>query len=187
MSFLIIFEALKCIIRVIAGRLSNLSIMGMNLTFRTEPGQNDKERVREIVESTRFFYDHEVEIAAELVEERYNEGVSSGYFFVFAELDGITVAYSCFGPITMSRTSFDLYWIASHNDYRGKGIGRKVLEETCRLAGEMGCSIIIAETSGLPHYEPTRAFYINNGFQLEARLKDFYAMGDDKLFYTKRI
>jgi len=159
----------------------------MNLTFRTIPEHRDIERVRVIVESTKFFYDHEVEIASELVAERYKDGESTGYYFVFAELDGITVGYSCFGPIIMSKTSFDLYWIATHNDYRGMGIGRKVLDETCRQAREMGCSIIIAETSGLPHYEPTRAFYTSNNFDLEARLKDFYTMGDDKLFYTKRI
>lgn len=159
----------------------------MNLTFRTSPEKRDIARVREIVESTKFFYHHEVEIASELVEERIRDGESTGYFFVFAEIDGVTVAYSCFGPIIMSKTSFDLYWIATHSDYRGKGIGKKVLEETCKLANQMGCSIIIAETSGLPHYEPTRVFYTNNNFELEARLRDFYAMGDDKLFYTKRI
>jgi GNAT superfamily N-acetyltransferase len=159
----------------------------MALVFRTEPRESDIERVREIVESTKFFYNHEIEIAAELVAERLEGGESTGYHFVFADLDGITVAYSCFGPIIMSQTSYDLYWIAAHNDYRGKGIGRTVLDETCRQAKEMGCSIIIAETSGLPHYAPTRSFYISNNFILEATLKDFYAMGDDKLFYTKRI
>jgi GNAT superfamily N-acetyltransferase len=162
-------------------------MQNMNLTFRTTPEKRDVERVREIIESTKFFYDHEVEIAAELVDERLTFGESSEYFFVFAELDGLTVAYSCFGPITMSKTCFDLYWIATHNDYRGKGIGRKLIEETCKYASNMGCSIIIAETSGLDHYAPTRAFYISNNFELEARLKDFYTMGDDKLFYTKRI
>lgn len=159
----------------------------MNVTFRTIPGKRDIKRVMEIVESTKFFYDHEVEIAAELVAERLSHGESTGYHFVFAEVDGVTAAYSCFGPITMSKTSFDLYWIATHNDFRGKGIGRKLLDETCKQAKEMGCNILIAETSGLEHYAPTRAFYDSNQFDLEARLKDFYAMGDDKLFYTKRI
>jgi GNAT superfamily N-acetyltransferase len=159
----------------------------MDLTFRTTPEKRDIKRVMEIVESTKFFYDHEVEIAAELVAERLTHGESTGYYFVFAELDGVTVAYSCFGPIIMSKTSFDLYWIATHNDYRGKGIGKKLLEETCNQARIMGCSILIAETSGLEHYAPTRAFYDSNKFELEARLKDFYVMGDDKLFYTKRI
>jgi GNAT superfamily N-acetyltransferase len=159
----------------------------MKFTFRTIPEERDIERVREIVESTKFFYDHEVVIAAELVAERIELGEDTGYNFVFGELDGITVSYTCYGPITMSQTSFDLYWIATHIDFRGKGIGKLVLEETCRHAKEMGCSIIIAETSGLPHYAPTRAFYLNNRFELEAGLKDFYAMGDDKLFFTRRL
>jgi GNAT superfamily N-acetyltransferase len=159
----------------------------MEIKFRTAPVKSDIKRVMEIVESTKFFYDHEVEIAAELVAERLSEGESTGYYFVFADVDGITVAYSCYGPISMSKTSFDLYWIATHNDFRGKGIGKKLLEETCIQARKMGCQILIAETSGLDHYAPTRAFYVNNSFVLEARLKDFYAEGDDKLFYTKRI
>jgi len=159
----------------------------MNITFRTEPLKSDIKRVMEIVESTKFFYDHEVEIAAELVAERLSHGESTGYHFVFAEVDGVTVAYSCFGPITMSTTCFDLYWIATHNDYRGKGIGKKLLKETSEQARKMGCKILIAETSGLEHYAPTRAFYINNEFILEATLKDFYTDGDDKYFYTKRI
>ena len=159
----------------------------MNLTFRTTPEKSDIVRIREIVESTRFFYDHEIDIAVELVSERLNLGEQTGYYFVFAEADGVTVAYSCFGPIAMSKTSFDLYWIATHNDFRGKGIGKKLLDETFKQAGNMGCKILIAETSGLPHYAPTRAFYESTQFQLEARLKDFYTMGDDKLFYTKRI
>jgi GNAT superfamily N-acetyltransferase len=145
----------------------------MGLTFRTTPEKRDINSIREIVESTKFFYDHEIEIAVELI--------------VFAELDGITIAYSCYGPIEMSKTSFDLYWIATHTDYRGKGIGKKLLEETFNAARNMGCRIIIAETSGLPHYSPTRAFYETTGFILEARLKDFYDIGDDKVFFTKRI
>jgi GNAT superfamily N-acetyltransferase len=159
----------------------------MDIKFRTTPVESDIKRVFDIVESTKFFYDHEVEIAAELVEERLSQGESSGYYFVFAEVDNVTAAYSCYGPITMSKTCFDLYWIATHNNFRGKGIGKLLLAETCNQARIMGCKILIAETSGLEHYAPTRAFYISNNFDLEARLKDFYAEGDDKLFYTKRI
>jgi len=165
--------------------LKNIQIM--NLTFRTIPVADDVEIVRNILVSTCFFYDHEVEVAVELVEERLEMGVSSGYYFVFAAVDGVTVAYSCYGPITMSETSFDLYWLATHIDFRGKGIGKALLEETYKDARTMGCKIIIAETSGREYYAPTQAFYKSTGFTLEARLKDFYSVGDDKLFYTKRI
>lgn len=159
----------------------------MELTFRTTPVPTDIQAVRDIIISTKFFYEHEVEIAAELVQERISQGEESGYFFVFAEADGRTISYSCFGSDVMSKTCYDLYWIATHNDFRGKGIGKKVLAETERIARDMGCVILIAETSGLPHYEPTRQFYLNTGFTLEAKLKDYYTLGDDKLFFTKRI
>jgi GNAT superfamily N-acetyltransferase len=159
----------------------------MNLTFRTEPEESDIESVRDIIVSTNFFYEHEVEIAVGLVEERLKEGESSGYYFVFAEENGKTIAYSCFGPNEMSNTCWDLYWIATHNDLRGKGAGKKLLNETISQAAKMGCIILIAETSGLPHYAPTRAFYERSGFNPEARIKDFYRLGDDKIFYTRRI
>jgi GNAT superfamily N-acetyltransferase len=159
----------------------------MNLTFRTIPETSDIERIREIVESTKFFYDHEVVIAVELIEERLSTGESTGYHFVFAEVDGCTAAYSCYGPISMTKSSFDLYWIVTHNDYRGKGIGKKLLEETYREAKKMGCTNIIAETSGQDHYAPTRSFYISNGFILEGKLTDFYDKGDDKYIYVKKL
>ena len=57
----------------------------MNLTFRTTPENLDIERIREIVVSTKFFYDHEVEVAVELIDERLKLGESTGYYFVFAE------------------------------------------------------------------------------------------------------
>jgi GNAT superfamily N-acetyltransferase len=159
----------------------------MNISFRTTPEKKDINMIREIVVSTKFFYDHEVEVAVELIEERLSKGESTGYHFVFAEVDNITAAYSCYGPIPMTKSSFDLYWIVTHNNYRGKGIGKKLLEETYKQARKMGATLIIAETSGLEHYAPTRSFYDNNNFTLEARLRDFYDKGDDKYIYFKRF
>jgi GNAT superfamily N-acetyltransferase len=159
----------------------------MNLTFRTTPEQKDVKRIREIVESTGFFYDFEIDIAAELADDRLKGGEATGYHFVFAEVDGVTAAYSCFGHIDMTKSCWDLYWIATHNDFRGKGIGKELLEETYRQARKFGCTKLIAETSGRDHYKPTQAFYISTGYLLEAVIKDYYDMGDDKFIYTKYL
>jgi GNAT superfamily N-acetyltransferase len=159
----------------------------MNLTFRTTPVKADIERIREMAVSTNFFYDHEVEVAVELVTERLKSGPESGYHFVFAEVDGITAAYSCFGHIEMTKSCFDLYWLITHNDFRGKGIGKKLLDATYAEAKKMGCTMIIAETSGRDHYKPTQAFYISAGYTLEATIRDYYDKGDDKLIYTIRL
>jgi hypothetical protein len=45
----------------------------------------DSHNIREIVNSTGFFYNHEVEVAVELLEERLKTGIERGYYFVFAD------------------------------------------------------------------------------------------------------
>ncbi|HNY01630.1 MAG TPA: GNAT family N-acetyltransferase [Bacteroidales bacterium] len=157
------------------------------ITFRREARPEDLEAVREIIVSTGFFYDIEVPVALELLEARLEEGEKCDYHFVFADLDGRTVSYSCFGPIAGTDGSYDLYWIATHNDLRGKGIGYQVIEETHRIIREMGGRLVIAETSTLDKYAPTRHFYDRTGYTLEARIDDFYREGDGKVFFVKRF
>ncbi len=143
--------------------------------------------VRAIVESTGFFNAAEVEIAVELVDERLAKGPASGYHFVFAERDGRVGGYACYGHITGTAASYDLYWIAVDASHRRGGLGRRLMAETERLIRESGGQRIYAETSNRGQYAPTRAFYERCGYQLEALLKDFYAAGDDKAIFVKAL
>jgi D-alanine-D-alanine ligase len=157
------------------------------LSFREDVLPADPGVVRDIVTSTGFFQDHEIAVAVELVEERLCQGLDSGYFFLFAELGGRTVGYSCYGEVACTKGSYDLYWIAVHNDCRGQGIGSVLLKKTETLiAGCQGRSIWV-ETSGQEKYLPTRKFYIHCGYKEEAVLKGFYAADDDKFIYVKRL
>ena len=157
------------------------------ITFRTHITPEDLKIVEEIVVSSGFFYEIEVPVALELVQDHLEYGHKSDYRVIFAELDGVTVAYSCFGLISGTEGSFDLYWIATHNDCRGKGVGKVLLEETERIVKEQGGRLLIAETSMLPKYTPTRLFYEKSGYTNEAVLSDFYKPGDAKVFYVKRF
>ena len=47
--------------------------------------------------------------------------------------------------------------------------------------------ILIAETSGLPEFEKARNFYRRNGYSEEARIRDFWGRGDDKIVFWKEI
>ena len=157
------------------------------LVFRETVKPEDVENVREIAASTGFFYDFEIPVAVELVEERLAEGEGSGYFFIFVETEGKTVSYSCYGPIAGTDAGYDLYWIVTHNDYRGLGIGKQLLDETHRVVKNAGGRYIIAETSSLEKYTPTRLFYEKNEYDKDALIKDFYMPGDDKVIYVKRL
>jgi GNAT superfamily N-acetyltransferase len=155
------------------------------IAFRNDVFPSDPQRVAEIVASTGFFNPAEVEIAVELVEDRLKFGDASGYFFVFAEQAGQVLGYTCYGPIAGTEGSFDLYWIANHRGHQGRGLGRVLMQETERLIRDSGGRRIYAETSGRPQYEPTRVFYERLGFFRETHLRDFYAPGDDKVFFVK--
>jgi GNAT superfamily N-acetyltransferase len=161
--------------------------MESDITFRYEPVLEDCAAVRAIVASTGFFNPAEVGIAVELVEERLARGERSGYFFVFAEREDEVPGYACYGPIDGTEGSFDLYWIAVDHGRRGHGLGRALMRATERLVRAAGGRRIYAETSGRPQYEPTRRFYERLGFIAETRLRDFYAAGDDKVFYVKAL
>jgi len=156
-------------------------------TLRTIPGPQDTARINEIVRSTGFFREDEIKIAVELVEEWLSKGEASGYEFLFAEIAGETVAYSCYGLIPCTLHSYDLYWIATHKDFMNKGIGRALLMETEKSIQRAGGIGIYVETSSKGQYAPTRAFYENNSYILKARYEDFYDRGDDKCVYIKRV
>lgn len=157
------------------------------IAYREELKPSDLESVREIVCSSGFFSDAEVEIALELVNERLNKGIASGYHFLFAEHAGKVIGYACFGPVAGTKVSYNLYWVAVRDDFRGLGIGKKLLAKTEKEIAEMEGRRIYIETSSREQYELTRSFYKNCGYQEEALLKDFYAPGDSKIIYVKEI
>ncbi|MFO7669365.1 MAG: GNAT family N-acetyltransferase [Bacteroidales bacterium] len=157
----------------------------LQITLRSEVTPTDPETIRMIVSSTGFFRDDEIPVAAELAEERLEKGAASGYEFLFAEIAGETVAYSCYGLIPCTLHSYDLYWIATRLDYMNRGIGKRLLQETEKAIFMAGGQGIYVETSSKEQYAPTRAFYENNQYQLQARFENFYAPGDDKLVYVK--
>ena len=158
-----------------------------NVTWREEPVFTDIEDIVKIVGSTGFFTDNELDIAAELVEERLFKGVESGYYFLFLQTDKELTGYSCYGPIPGTLNSFDLYWIAVKNESRGMGFGRLLIEKTEQKILSMNGINIYIDTSSRDQYLPTRKFYEVCGYRAEARLKDFYAPSDDKIIYVKTL
>ena len=157
------------------------------IEYRDTVETADIQKIRHIVASSSFFNNEEIEVAVELAAERLARGFESGYHFIFAELDRQTVGYACYGPILGTQSSFDFYWIAVDEEFRNQKIGKGLLEMTEAAIKHMNGHRIYVETSSRPQYEPTRAFYSNNGYRLEATLKDFYAPGDSKHIYLKEI
>ena len=60
----------------------------------------------------------------------------------------------------------------------------KGLKSTLRKSGHR---VLIAETSGADAYALTRKFYRKNGYVEEARIREFWAAGDDKIVFWKAL
>ena len=159
----------------------------------------DRNAIEEILRSTDFFYEFEIQTALELaelvkaLEEKFGisaaapAAAGAGAAAVEEKIiddDGL-IAFANYGKNDFSTHSWELYWIAVHQNSRNKKLGSvilKVIEEDIRKAGG---KILWIETSGRPHYASTEAFYKRNGYDLHASLKDFYADGDPKQIYSK--
>jgi ribosomal protein S18 acetylase RimI-like enzyme len=158
-----------------------------SLACRHELVADDRDAVRRLVESTGVFSPVEVDVAIELVDDRLNRGRESDYHFVMAELDGRVVGYTCYGAVPLTAASFDLYWIAVDKSLQGRKIGQSLLARTEELIRELGGRQVYIETSNRSQYSPTRGFYLRAGYEQAALLRDFYATGDDKVIYEKRL
>ena len=156
------------------------------IVFRENVEASDPERVRSIVTSSGFFSSQEVEVAVELVEEALKRGAAiSGYHFLFAERADRLIGYACFGPIACTEGSYDIYWIAVHNDFRGSGLGKELLKRSEELIQERGGRRLYVETSSREQYRPTHHFYKSCSYRIEAVLEQFYSPQDDKIIYVK--
>lgn len=155
--------------------------------WRRQTRPDDVDKVRALVLATGFFNAAEVGIAAELVDRHLTCGDASGYRFLFAELGPRLAGYACFGPVDGTRSSYDLYWIVVAPRQQRSGLGKRLLARVERLTATEGGTQIYVETSSRPQYAPTRKFYRSCGYTRQARLRNFYAPGDDKLILVKTL
>jgi ribosomal protein S18 acetylase RimI-like enzyme len=97
------------------------------------------------------------------------------------------VAVAYVAPEKLTEGTFNLTMIAVRPDWQGQGRGgtlTRYLEEMLRDRGER---VLLVDTSGTPEFERTRAFYLKNGYEREARIRDYYKDGDDKITFRKRL
>jgi ribosomal protein S18 acetylase RimI-like enzyme len=112
---------------------------------------------------------------------------NADYFALVAELDGRLVGALAYGQTPMTEATWDLYWIASDPECRRIGVGAKLLAAMEADLGRREARLVRVETSGLPIYQPTRAFYERFRYRETARIPDFYKPGDDLVIFTKGL
>lgn len=109
----------------------------------------------------------------------------SGIWLV-AEIEGPAGLAFC-APEFMTEGTWNLYLIAVHPAHQGRGLGGTLIRHIETLLAEQGVRILLVETSGLPGFKRTRRFYRQCGYEEEARIRDFYQAGEDKIVFRKAL
>lgn len=158
------------------------------MTLKIRPmSLGDKPTLLGILGNTPEFKTFEVDVAKEVIDSYLAHGVSSGYIIDVAEdVDGVA-GYICYGETPCTEGSWSIYWIAVDRSRRRRGLGKALSEAAETAIKQARGRLIFIETSSTPAYENTRQFYLTRGYEIVARIADFYVPGDDKLILQKKL
>jgi ribosomal protein S18 acetylase RimI-like enzyme len=159
-----------------------------DLTLRFDLKRGENKRIRSITESVNAFNQDEIDIAEELAIDNIEKGADkSEYQFLLCENGSDVIGYTCYGYTRGTKNSYDLFWIVICNEFRGKGIGKKLISETEKIISDLGGKKLYVETSSKDSYYSSRQFYLKCGYMEEAVFKDYYDDRDDKVVYMKKL
>lgn len=157
------------------------------LSFRRDIVPEDAPKIRQMLSGTHFFDESadEIDVAVSLVDEVLARGNNvENYRIIIAEEDSQMVGYVCFARVPCTISTYEMYWLCVDRTLQSKGIGRAILDEVLKEVASNGGLKVVLQTAGRAQYIPTQKFYLKCGFVEEARIKDYYAEGDDCLIYS---
>lgn len=129
---------------------------------------------------------------SELLDEMlggFLAGVSGEEYWLTVDDDEMDapVAIAYCAAERMTEGTWNLLLIAVSPDRRSLGIGAALLAHVEAALAARGERVLLVETSGTPDFERARAFYSRNGYEQEARIRDYYEAGDDKVIFWKAL
>jgi ribosomal protein S18 acetylase RimI-like enzyme len=117
----------------------------------------------------------------------YLAGELEGHQWIELSEDGAVKGAAYYAPETFADGVWNLYFIGVNTDQQGEGRGSALLKYVEAELKSQGQRILIIETSGLEGFELTRKFYDQHGYTIEARIRDYYQEGEDKVVFWKKF
>lgn len=115
------------------------------------------------------------------------EDPPDGSLWLTAEVNSQATGFCFAAPEVLTEATWNMKAIAVHASRQGEGIGSAIVRFLEEELQARGCRILIADTSGKDEFASTREFYARNGYIEEARIRNFWAAGDDKIIFWKSL
>lgn len=101
--------------------------------------------------------------------------------------DGKPLGFCYANPEPMTEETWNILALGVTPNMQGSGAGRQLTEQMEVQIEDQGGRLIIVDTSGTDAFAKTREFYKKAGYTEEARIRDYWSKGDDKVTYRKAI
>ena len=147
----------------------------------------DRPGLEAILHAAGLFSEDEIKVAMEVVDVYFNQDDQVDYQVFTSARGGRVAGYVCFGLNALTVGVFELYWIAVDPQFQAVGIGSALMDFAESESLRQGGRKIAVETSSLPDYRRALDFYHRRGYREEARVSDFYSVGDDKIILVKDL
>lgn len=133
-----------------------------------------------------LFLADEARVVEKLMTDYFNGKSTEGHVCVIDE-DHEPQAVAYYEPAVATDRTWYLTMIAVKPGRQGQGRGAALLKHVENDLTARGQRLLLVETSGLPAFERTRAFYEKCGYHAEARVRDYYEPGDDMVLFRKAL
>lgn len=154
------------------------------------PTASDVERIKQIAVDANMFGIEEVGFFDELLSGCLDGSLVDHRWLVIDDPHGQVAAAAYYAPEPFADRMWNLYFIATAPEAQGQGLGDLLIDEIerdLRAQGGEVARVLIVETSSTDQYARTRDFYRGRGCDEEARIRQFYGPGDDKIVFWKSL
>ncbi len=126
------------------------------------------------------------EMLPDMLMDFLNDTDSQDLWFT-CEMENEAVGFCYATPEKLTEGTWNMLVIAVHTSQQGKGIGGKITKHLEQMLLKLGNRILIVDTSSADAFKATRAFYQKHGYTEGARIRGFWADGDDKIVFWKDL
>ena len=140
----------------------------------------------DLVVAAEMFSEDAAWLVEGMLADYFDGNKDEGHVCVIDD-EGGTLGAAYYQPKSAADRVWDLTMIAVQPARQGQGRGAAMLrrvEEDLRARGQR---LLLVETSALPQYDRTRAFYVKCGYEEEARIRGYWAAGDDLVVFRKAL
>ncbi len=103
-------------------------------------------------------------------------------------LEGSRPVGLCYAvPEALTDRTWNMLALAVHPQFQRRGFGRSLVRGMEQALASRGIRLLIVDTSGSQDFTGTREFNKDLGYANEARIRNFWAEGDDKIIFTKAL